>query len=100
AELYAQHVNGAGNLVAGWPTDGLAVCTGVPTLQSPSVASDGQGGAYVAWTDARLGNPDVYAQRLAPGGLASGWPANGLAVCTATGTQENPVACADLTGGA
>lgn len=30
----------------------------------PSIVSDGMGGFFVVWTDARQGNKDIYAQRL------------------------------------
>lgn len=38
------------------------------TMAPPSLAADGRGGVYVAWTDARLGDPDVFLSRSADGG--------------------------------
>lgn len=66
-----------------------------------SAVSDGAGGAIIVWVDQRSGNYDVYAQRLtASGTVAPGWPAGGLAVCTATGNQYGPQAVSDGAGGA
>ncbi|MFP5316872.1 MAG: sialidase family protein [Acidimicrobiia bacterium] len=38
------------------------------TMAPPSAAADGRGGVFVAWTDARNGDPDVYLSRSADGG--------------------------------
>ena len=54
-----------------------------------STAPDGAGGTYVVWTSDRDGVSDVYLQRVtSAGNVAAGWPAAGLAVCTAPGVQE------------
>ncbi|MEP7028413.1 MAG: hypothetical protein ABI960_07450, partial [Candidatus Eisenbacteria bacterium] len=75
ADLYAQHISATSALVAGWPSNGLAVCT-LPSVQhDPAIASDGAGGACVVWTDARNGSQDIFALRLVSGGVAPGWPA-------------------------
>jgi hypothetical protein len=95
ADLYAQHVTSAGNLTGGWPANGLAVCTDPTTQQTPAICADGAGGAYVVWMDTRNGTADIFALRLVSAGVAPGWPANGIAVCTAPGTQENPSVCTD-----
>jgi hypothetical protein len=67
----------------------------------PRLAADGAGGAIVAWTDKRGTAEDIYAQRvLALGVVDPGWPANGVAVCAATGKQLYPRLVADGAGGA
>lgn len=76
---------------AAWPPDGAVICTGC-LARSPIITSDGAGGAYVAWTDARNSpsgsNDDVFVQRVtASGEVAPGWPAGGLAACLAPGIQ-------------
>jgi hypothetical protein len=49
---------------------------------------DGTGGVYVAWEDTRDGLPDIYLLRVTnAGAAASGWPASGVAVCSAPGPQ-------------
>lgn len=97
-DLYAQHVTFGGALVAGWPADGLAVCNDASTQGRPRIASDGQGNAYVTWSDPRGGSPDIYVQKLVAGGIAPGWPANGLVVCNAIGGQIDPALIADASG--
>ena len=99
-DLFAQHVNATGAIVAGWPGDGLALCTHSATQTDPAITSDGVGGAYVVWADQRAASPDIYAIRITSGGIASGWALNGLAVCAAIGFQANPVIARDGAGGA
>ncbi len=103
-DLYAQRVLGDGSVAPGWPATGLPVCTASATQTSVVVIPDGAGGAFVAWRDYRSGGPsatDIYAQHVAAGGsIAPGWPANGLAVCTAEGGQRWPALAPDGAGGA
>ena len=85
---------------ADWPTDprvNVALCTG--NQYYPSIASDDAGGAIVAWQDSSSGNNDIYAQRIAAGGIVR-WTADGVALCTATGIQAYPSIVADGAGGA
>ncbi len=100
ADLFAQHVTAAGAIVAGWPADGLALCTHAAVQRDPQIAADGAGGAVVVWADLRGPASDIYAMRLVSGGLAAGWPADGRAVCAATGEQISPVVTGDGAGGA
>lgn len=89
---------------AAWPSDPMVNVRLAPFAadQVPySIVSDGAGGGIVVWRDSRSGNYDIYAQRVtASGAIAPGWPATGLAVCTATGDQNTPVAAPDGAGGA
>jgi hypothetical protein len=97
-DLYAQHVTSTGAIAAGWLADGRAVCADASTQGPPQIAADGLGNAYVTWSDPRSGGPDVYLQKLVSGGIAPGWPANGLLVCGAIGGQINPALIADANG--
>jgi hypothetical protein len=59
---------------------------------SRAISSDGAGGAYLAWEDARTGDHDLYALHVdADGSLAPGWAADGLPLCTVPGRQQRPV---------
>ncbi len=98
SDLYAQHVTALGGIAGGWAADGLAVCNDASVPNAPRIAADGQGNAYVTWTDGRTGSPDVYLQKLASGGIAAGWTANGVLVCGAAAAQANAVVIADATG--
>jgi hypothetical protein len=61
---------------------------------------DGSGGLYVAWQDFRDGTADVYLQRVTnTGTVASGWPAEGLPICTAVGEQDEPMLWPDGSNG-
>ncbi len=94
----------AGPAHAAWPTDpyhDVPLCTAAGNQSVSAALSDGAGGAFVAWQDDRGADPDIYVARLlADGTIAPGWPANGLAVCTAVGAQFFPVLAADGSGGA
>jgi hypothetical protein len=105
-DIYAQHLTPGGQIAAGWPAKGLALCS-MPEEQSMAQAvPDGAGGAIVTWRDFRNGdsgyivNSDVYATRVTgAGAIAPGWPEQGLPVCTADGNQWG-LAVSDGAGGA
>ena len=85
---------------ANWVLDGVAICTATGNQGGPTIVSDGAGGAIVTWVDNRSGsNYDIYAQRVNASGAVQ-WTANGVALCTATGNQENPQITSDGAGGA
>ncbi len=96
-DVYAQHILANGEIDPTWPADGSAVCTATGDQMECSIASDGAGGAIVAWQDFRTGNDqDIYAQHVrADGTVDPAWPADGRAVCTATNNQYAPKAVAD-----
>jgi hypothetical protein len=66
-DVYAQHVLASGGVDPAWPADGRALSTAADNQSNPKIASDGDAGAIVTWTDARsgVGNDDIYAQRVA-----------------------------------
>jgi len=86
-------------LRAYWITDGVPVCTATGNQQYVFAASDGAGGAIVAWSDYRTGTADVYVQRLSAAG-APLWTANGVAICTAANNQIVNSIISDGAGGA
>lgn len=100
-DIYAQHLLVNGSSAAGWPANGLAVCKATNVQQFPSVSSDSAGGIFVGWEDLRNGtSADIYAQHVRASGLVDpGWPADGRAVCTATGHQARCAVQRDLSGG-
>jgi len=89
ADIYAQHLNSSGTRQ--WTSNGTGVVTLSSNQSSPALVSDGAGGAIITWNDARNGNTDIFAQRLDGSGNAL-WNSGGIAVCTATGTQDLGVA--------
>jgi hypothetical protein len=99
-DIYLQHLDGSGNLAAGWPASGVGIGTGSAAQSSPVIAADGAGGVFVAWVDRRSGNDDIYLQHVTgAGALAPGFVANGLAVAAAPGDQRAPSMAADGAGG-
>jgi hypothetical protein len=97
-DIYAQKISAAGTVQ--WTEDGVTLCTATGNQWNPTIVSDGAGGAIVAWQDQRSGsNDDIYAQRILAGGTVN-WTANGVALCTATGTQGSLTITSDGAGGA
>jgi hypothetical protein len=47
--VYVQRITQEGVVAAGWPQDGLPVCSDGCTEYAPRLASDGAGGIFVAW---------------------------------------------------
>jgi len=97
-DIYAQRLDASGTRL--WGPNGNVVTTAFGTQQFPVVASDGAGGAIVAW-ESVVSDFDIYATRLTPSGtIAPGWTAGGTPVCTEPGGQDGPVILADGNGGA
>ena len=80
-DVYAQHLTAGGTVVAGWPENGLPVCTD-PAGQFPwGLVPDDSEGVVVVWADARNGGAATYAQHLRlDGTIAPDWVENGLLV--------------------
>lgn len=97
ADIYAQHLDGAGNPL--WGTNGTLVVAQANGQESPVLVRDGSGGVIVAWQDSRSGSYDIYAQGLNSLG-AMRWPTAGVAICAASGNQVLQVAAEDGAGGA
>jgi hypothetical protein len=97
-DIYAQRVDQYGQAL--WTFDGVPVCTAAEMQFIPAIASDGAGGAIIAWTDARSGtDTDIYAQRVDASGTPL-WPTNGVAICTASNNQREARILPDGAGGA
>jgi hypothetical protein len=93
--LFAQRVDAAGFMQ--WSINGRLIsysrdCT------SPSLVSDGSGGAIITWSDTRIGLSRVYAQRINASGFTL-WTSNGVAV-TGGIDQAVPSIVSDGAGGA
>jgi hypothetical protein len=100
-DYYATRVLANGQLAPSWPVNGTPIVALAGAQINASFTSDGHGGIFATWQDAR-GGPDfdIYAQHLlVTGATAAGWPVNGRAVCTAIGVQQFPSITADPAGG-
>ncbi len=98
-DIYAQRAYGK---AAQWTYNGIAIST-VPDYQaSPTIVSDGSGGAIIAWQDHRnfaATSADIYAQKITGDGFVE-WAIDGNAVSTASGSQTSPTIVGDGIGGA
>ncbi|HEY6865994.1 MAG TPA: hypothetical protein VI792_01990, partial [Candidatus Eisenbacteria bacterium] len=100
-DLYAMRLAGDGTPAAGWSPDGVALCAADGDQTALQIAPDGAGGVFAAWQDPRAGGPHIYAQHVdGSGATAAGWPGDGLALCTAPGSQVSPRIVPDGSGGA
>ncbi len=106
-DVQAHHVLPNGSVDPIWPVNGRTLCSAVGTQWYPSLVSDGNGGAIVAWDDRRTSGidaqwmADVFATHvLANGALDPQWPVNGLGICTADKPQWRVAMVSDGSGGA
>jgi hypothetical protein len=91
-DIYAQRVYSDGSTA--WTANGIPLCTDPAGQSFPQLASDGTGGAIVAWSDGRGG---IYAQRVYSNGSVA-WATDGISVCTTVGGY--PQIVSDRAGGA
>jgi hypothetical protein len=97
-DIYAQRIDASGKIQ--WAEGGVAVCAAANTQFDAIIASDGSGGAIVAWHDLRGGSGiDIYAQKVSSTGSVQ-WAANGVPVCTADNNQRSADIVSDRAGGA
>ena len=82
--------------LSGWEDQGTAYGGG----NELEMLEDGTGGAYLLWTHATLGKPDIRLQRIGPdGAVVAGWPEEGLVVCDDAASQDSGALTADGAGG-
>jgi len=99
-DFYAQRIDADGSIHSGWTADGEPVCTHADDQVISTIASDGSGGAIIAWNDYRSGYSYIFAQRIDSGGsIASGWTVDGEPVFTVSNCDD-PRIISDGSGGA
>lgn len=99
-DIYCTHLLADGSLAPGWPAQGRAIASFAGDQLQPSIAADGSGGAWIAWTDARAGTEDIYFTHIAGDGTPrAGFVAGGKPLCAAPGIQSVARAVADGEGG-
>jgi hypothetical protein len=94
-------VASASALQAAWIENGLPVCTSAGLQAVPVVASDGAGGAIIAWFEI-VGDDyrwDVYAQRVDSSGSVR-WATAGVPICTEGHSLRSLEIVSDGIGGA
>ncbi len=66
-DIFTQRLDSNGNVL--WTPGGVAVCDTVGSQDYPSLASNGSGGAIIAWSDQRHSSyEDIYAHMVTGGG--------------------------------
>ncbi|MBA3704508.1 MAG: T9SS type A sorting domain-containing protein [Bacteroidetes bacterium] len=83
--IYTQHINASG--VVQWTANGVVICNAVGNQTNPKIEPNGSGGAIIGWQDKRGVDYDIYVQSINASGIVQ-WTANGVPVCTATGSQS------------
>ena len=96
-DIYAQKIDMTGALL--WNSDGVAVCADPDAQDSPVLATDGAGGAIIAWNDGRGGDGEVYGQRIHSAGWTL-WAVDGISLVSGPGDRTMPQIITDGTGGA
>ena len=100
-DIFIQGININGTLK--WPSE-LGISTNGEDQLDPTIISDGNGGAIVAWKDTRnqyvnTSVTDIFAQRINSAGLIQ-WTPDGASICEAYRFQGNQVLVSDGNGGA
>ena len=96
-DIYAQRINPAG--IVQWVSHGSRSNQPLFDDQASVIASDGAGGAIVAWQSYRGLFSDIVARAVSVGGAVQ-WAADGVVLCAAAGSQLAPAIAPDNTGGA
>ncbi|MDR4508393.1 MAG: hypothetical protein MRJ65_09190 [Candidatus Brocadiaceae bacterium] len=95
-DIFIQHVDGNGAIQ--WMEDGMPVTIASKDQNFPVIASDGAGGAFIAWWDKRKDKSDVYAQHIDLTGEAT-WNEDGMGICVKPGIQNYVDIASDGAGG-
>jgi len=96
-DIYAQRINSNGEFL--WNPGGVPVCSAPEYQMRPKIASDGDGGAIIAWIDHRGLYLDIYAQRINANGEVQ-WTNNGVLVSSAQNFKANHAISCDGNKGA
>lgn len=99
SDLLAQRLDAGG--APTWGAAGRVVSAASGDQAVPRLATDGAGGAIIAWEDCRVGSAyrDIYAQRVDASGTPL-WATDGIAVGAASASQFGPRIITDGKGGA
>jgi len=100
--IYAQHLDVNGQML--WGANGKVIHQGAGDQTHPVIASDGEGGAIIAWLDQSLlvaRDFTIQAERIAANGQTLWGISSAPVILTDTvGTKSNPAIISDGNGGA
>ncbi len=97
-DIYAQKIIFNGSYA--WTNNGNAVIDNISTQSAPSIVSDMNGGAVIAWTEGVTSVKDIRAERMLSDGTRAWNPGTGVSVCTYTEIQSSSRMVSDGAGGA
>ena len=84
-DVFAQRIDRSGKLR--WSDEGVPISSAAGDQLGPQIASDGHGGALIAWQDLREGpDSDLYAQAVDSTGQVR-WSADGIPILAGPGAQ-------------
>ncbi|MCC6652416.1 MAG: hypothetical protein IT348_14795 [Candidatus Eisenbacteria bacterium] len=99
-EIFMQRILGNGQVAPGWPVNGALVSSLPGEGLDPKPASDGAGGAYVAWHNDTYGYGYAH-HMLGTGTAAPGWAPSGTRLVDITESlQDQMDICSDGAGNA
>lgn len=102
-DVYSCRLDAIGTPSTGGANQGSALTSITCVKKDLVLVPDGTGGVLAAWSDHRCDadlSYDIYVLRLGSNGLPlPGWPANGVAVTSASGFQDRPCIAPDGSGG-
>lgn len=101
-DVFCCRVAANGTFPTPWAVNGVAANTATGITYAGGVVGDNAGGAVSLWEDLSTGIAvGLGGQRItSTGGVASGWPVDGLALCPATQSKGGVTFVADGSGGA
>jgi hypothetical protein len=85
-DIYAQRLDALGN--PQWTTGGVVVCSSSNDQMYPVICPDGNGGAFIAWTNVAKGGNSIYAQLIDASGNIQ-WGTDGIEICSAGAQRQN-----------
>ncbi|THB78883.1 MAG: hypothetical protein D3926_12005, partial [Desulfobacteraceae bacterium] len=96
-DIYCQHINSSG--ASQWTANGVMVCDASSYQRDVRLVSDGSGGIILCWSDMRGSNQDIYTRRVNSSGTPQ-WTDDGVLICNAASSQQDPAIVSDGSGGA
>jgi len=100
-DIYAQRVTVSGAIAPGWPVSGQPIAVSPFAEVTPTLVSDGAGGAILAWQDDHSGVLTMRAAHvLANSTRDPAWPAGGVPLSFSDCEENNQVMVSDGAGGA
>jgi len=96
--IYAQRMNASGSRL--WGNSGLPMCTSTSQQKEPVIASDNNGGAFIAWGNMVSSCIDDIGFQSVDASGHIGMGPDGAKACISEGGQAEPSICSDGKGGA